>query len=231
MRSILIDWLIDVSVHFEVSDETLHLAVAYIDRVLGLLKIERAKLQLVGVTCMKIADVFHERSKEYYRQENSIEYAYITADEYTPAQVVIMEKEILNLLKFRLLTPTTLFFLKAYQALLNVDSETYRYAQYLTDLSLLSYESLSFNTSLLASAILYISCAFTQRYVNLQDKKSVFPNYSHEEFEKAVEHIKNVWLEARTNPQFSRFESINHKFQDINPKAIWPPSIFTESWI
>jgi cyclin A len=32
MRSILIDWLVDVSVHFEVMSETLHLAVQLIDR-------------------------------------------------------------------------------------------------------------------------------------------------------------------------------------------------------
>ena len=32
MRCILVDWLIDVSIHFEVWDETLHLAVSYIDR-------------------------------------------------------------------------------------------------------------------------------------------------------------------------------------------------------
>jgi hypothetical protein len=41
---------------------------------------------------MKIADVFNERSKEYYRQENANEYAYITADEYTPQEVILMEK-------------------------------------------------------------------------------------------------------------------------------------------
>jgi hypothetical protein len=41
---------------------------------------------------MKIADVFNERSKEYYRQENAAEYAYITADEYTPIEVIQMEK-------------------------------------------------------------------------------------------------------------------------------------------
>ena len=45
---------------------------------------------------MKIADVLNERSKEYYRQENSIEYAHITADEYTPAQVVAMENRYSN---------------------------------------------------------------------------------------------------------------------------------------
>lgn len=67
MRSILVDWLVDVSVHFEVMGETLHYAINYIDRTLSKLVIEKNKLQLVGVACMKIADVFNERSKEYYR--------------------------------------------------------------------------------------------------------------------------------------------------------------------
>lgn len=68
MRSILIDWLIDVAVHFELHGETLHYAVSYIDRTLSQIQIEKANLQLVGVTCLKIAEVFWERSKEYYRQ-------------------------------------------------------------------------------------------------------------------------------------------------------------------
>lgn len=88
MRSILIDWLVDVSVHFEVMSETLHFAANYIDRALSSMQIEKSKLQLLGVSCMKIADVFNERSKEYYRQENSAEYAYITADEYTGQEVI-----------------------------------------------------------------------------------------------------------------------------------------------
>lgn len=67
MRGILVDWLVDVSIHFEVMSETLHFAISYIDRSLSKIKIEKSKLQLVGVTCMKIADVFNEKSKEYYR--------------------------------------------------------------------------------------------------------------------------------------------------------------------
>ena len=35
MRQVLIDWLIDVSLHFEVSSETLHFAIQYIDRTLS----------------------------------------------------------------------------------------------------------------------------------------------------------------------------------------------------
>lgn len=50
MRTILVDWLVDVSIHFEVMFETLHYAIAYIDRTLSLLEIEKNKLQLIGVT-------------------------------------------------------------------------------------------------------------------------------------------------------------------------------------
>ena len=44
MRSILIDWLVDVSVHFEVMGETLHFAINYIDRTLSKIDIEKNKL-------------------------------------------------------------------------------------------------------------------------------------------------------------------------------------------
>ncbi len=114
MRSILVDWLVDVSVHFEVMTETLHFAINYIDRTLSHMHIEKNRLQLVGVACMKIADVFNERSKEYYRQENASEYSYITADEYTAAEVIQMEKQVLNVLRFDLYAPTAIAFIKLY---------------------------------------------------------------------------------------------------------------------
>lgn len=125
MRAILVDWLVDVSVHFELMDETLHLGVSYIDRTLAKTKIEKVKLQLLGVACMKIADVYNERSKEYYRQDNSAEYAYITADEYQAAEVVQMEKQVLNLLAFRLQSPTVVHYVKLYQRVLETEHSVY----------------------------------------------------------------------------------------------------------
>jgi Cyclin, N-terminal domain len=44
MRSILVDWLVDVSVHFEVMSETLHFAINYIDRTLSKITVEKNKL-------------------------------------------------------------------------------------------------------------------------------------------------------------------------------------------
>lgn len=87
------------------------------------MKIEKANLQLVGVTCMKIADVLTERSKEYYKQENASEFSYITADEYSPAQIVETEKNILSLLGFRLVAPTVMHFLKVYLGLFHIEDK------------------------------------------------------------------------------------------------------------
>lgn len=56
MRMILVDYLIDVANHFELSQETLHLAVTYTDLMLSAKVIEKNKLQLVGVTAMKMAE-------------------------------------------------------------------------------------------------------------------------------------------------------------------------------
>ncbi len=157
MRSILVDWLVDVSVHFEVMSETLHFAISYIDRTLSKMRIEKNKLQLIGVSCMKIADVFNEKSKEYYRQENATEYAYITADEYTPKEVVMMEKEILTLLNFELYSPSSMHFLKLYNEILEVPFVAFITAQHMADLMLLAVDSLKYEPSLIASACLFVA--------------------------------------------------------------------------
>ena len=55
MRSILVDWLIDVHVKFKLSDNTLYLAINIMDRFLCKTKLSRKKLQLLGVSAMMIA--------------------------------------------------------------------------------------------------------------------------------------------------------------------------------
>jgi len=60
MRSILIDWLIEVHLKFKLLPETLYLTVNLIDRYLAKELIPRNKLQLVGVTSMLIASKYEE---------------------------------------------------------------------------------------------------------------------------------------------------------------------------
>ena len=55
MRSILIDWLIEVGEEYRLHNETLYLAVSYIDRFLSQMSVLRSKLQLVGAASMFLA--------------------------------------------------------------------------------------------------------------------------------------------------------------------------------
>jgi cyclin A len=55
MRSILVDWLVEVAEEYRLQTETLYLAVSYIDRFLSFMSVVRAKLQLVGTAAMFIA--------------------------------------------------------------------------------------------------------------------------------------------------------------------------------
>lgn len=55
MRSILVDWLVEVAEEYKLHTETLYLAVNYVDRFLSYMSVVRGKLQLVGTAAMFLA--------------------------------------------------------------------------------------------------------------------------------------------------------------------------------
>jgi len=60
MRSILIDWLIEVHQKFELNQETLYLTINIVDRYLAVTTTSRRELQLVGMSAMLIASKYEE---------------------------------------------------------------------------------------------------------------------------------------------------------------------------
>lgn len=109
MRTILVDWLVEVGEEYRLQNETLCLAVSYIDRFLSVMSVVRAKLQLVGTAAMFIAAKY----EEIYPPDVG-EFVYITDNTYTKKQVLRMEQLILKVLTFDLCVPTTSVFLNAY---------------------------------------------------------------------------------------------------------------------
>ena len=60
MRSILVDWLVDVHLKFKLLPETLFITINLIDRFLEKSKVTKTRLQLVGVTALFIASKYEE---------------------------------------------------------------------------------------------------------------------------------------------------------------------------
>lgn len=62
MRSVLVDWMVEVQQNFELNHETLYLAVKFVDHYLMNKTITRARFQLLGLTAVFVAcklDVSH----------------------------------------------------------------------------------------------------------------------------------------------------------------------------
>ena len=55
MRSILVDWLIEVHLKFKMVPETLYIAVQVLDRFLEIKQVRRSQLQLVGVAALLVS--------------------------------------------------------------------------------------------------------------------------------------------------------------------------------
>ena len=60
MRSILVDWLIEVNLHMKLVPATLYLNVNIVDRYLSKATVKRLEVQLVGVTALFIASKYEE---------------------------------------------------------------------------------------------------------------------------------------------------------------------------
>ena len=58
MKQILIDWLVDVQQSFNLKDETLQLALLYLEEYQNKKYINKDVYQLVGVTCLWIASKY-----------------------------------------------------------------------------------------------------------------------------------------------------------------------------
>lgn len=82
MRTILVDWLVEVAEEYKLNTHTLFIAVGYIDRFLSEMSVQRGKLQLVGVTSMLLASKY----EEIYPPAVD-EFVYITDNTYSREQV------------------------------------------------------------------------------------------------------------------------------------------------
>mmetsp|Transcript_24083 Transcript_24083/g.74860 ORF Transcript_24083/g.74860 Transcript_24083/m.74860 type:complete len:928 (+) Transcript_24083:55-2838(+) len=166
-RAVLIDFIMGLASSLTLSDYTLHLAGAVVDKYLALQEgpVVPERLQVVGATCLKVADVFAEQSKEYYKQENAVEYAEATYHQASAEQMLICEKDVLPKLGFDLHLPTTHWFAQCYVAYARFtpNGGVSKMASFIGDLTLLDYALLTYPPSLRAQCALVLAVFLVQQ--------------------------------------------------------------------
>uniref|UniRef100_UPI00358F92B8 cyclin-A1-like n=1 Tax=Myxine glutinosa TaxID=7769 RepID=UPI00358F92B8 len=157
MRTLLFDWMVDVSLEYKLEDETLHLAVGYVDRFLSCTSLPRRKLQLLGTCALYVAAKFQEM---YPPDVN--EFVYVTDHTYTMKQVLRMEHQLLYALRFYLAAPTGLCFLELYMQWHPLSNKARYLAMYLLELTFLDGECyLAYLPSVIAAAAYALSNCMT----------------------------------------------------------------------
>lgn len=114
MRSILVDWLVEVHYKYSLQPPTLWLCVNMMDRYLERKSIPRNRLQLLGVTSLLVACKFEEIYPPDVRDCISI-----TDNAYSRDDVLSMEQSLLQVLDYQLCVPTGYHFLTRYLNLIN----------------------------------------------------------------------------------------------------------------
>lgn len=109
MRSVLIDWLMQVHSKFRLLQETMYLCVYLIDAYLERQDVSKMELQLVGVTGLLLACKYEEM---YVPAID--DFVYMTDNTYTSAQIRAMEISMLKTLGFALGKPLPLHFLRRF---------------------------------------------------------------------------------------------------------------------
>ena len=152
MRSILVDWLVEVHLKFKLVPQTLYLTVNLIDRYLERKEVSRSKLQLVGVTSLFIASKYEE-----IYPAPLCDHVFICDHAYTSNEILGMEHDILETLKYQVTVPTAHIFLVRFLKAGHADKTIVQLACYILDGTLESYKLNQYLPSQLAAAAVFIA--------------------------------------------------------------------------
>lgn len=210
MRSILLDWLIEVHLKFKLLPETLYLTIHLIDRYLSKRAINRKYLQLLGVAAMFIACKY----EEIYPPEMH-NFIYMTDNAYNKEQMLKMESDILSSLEFNITQPSPLRFLEILKLNMKLDDETFILCQYILELCISDYSMIKYSPGILSTCVVYIIQKMNKNENELLWSMSGL----NKENENIRECIKRICV-VITNIEKMQFTAIKKKYSLESNKGV-----------
>ena len=179
MRSILVDWLIDVHFKFGFTDETLFMTVSIIDRYLSVAQITRTNFQLLGITALMIACKHEEIDLPKID-----DFIYITDNAYKKDEVIKMEFDVLSKLNFAFLYPSPIKFFEYLSFNFNFEKKQHMMGKYLMESFLLDVKNTKYKPSIISCACAYIVMKFfkMKHYQETYNKKFFVLDETKEKF-------------------------------------------------
>ena len=222
MRSILIDWIIDVHYKFNFTDETLFMTVLIIDRYISYKSISKKKFQLLGITALLISCKHEEIILPKIE-----DFIYITDNAYVKEDVFDMENDILDILSFNLIAPSPIKFYEYLALKFEFDKKKILLGKYLMESFMVDINYVKFRASVIACASIYIVMkyykmknykeAYNKKYYNINENDISDKKFKNEADIK--ECAKDICIFV-DNVNKTNFLSCKNKYaSDINEKV------------
>ncbi|XP_065893825.1 G2/mitotic-specific cyclin-B3-like [Dysidea avara] len=189
MRTILVDWLIELQENFALYHETLYLTVQIMDHYLEQKSIKREYLQLVGATSMLIASKFEEINPPLVD-----DFIFLCGNAYKRDEMLQWEKDILRTLNYDINYPVAYQFLTRLAKAANINLETITLTRYICESTLQEYQFIGVRPSQIAAGAMYL----TIRMKKLKNWTSTLRHYSGMEVKEILPlaHKLNSMLKA-----------------------------------
>lgn len=151
-RSMVVDWLNEVSMKCMLRSDTVFLAVQLFDRFLHVRLVPRHKLQLIGATALLIASKFEET---YSLPADDI--TALADGDFTKQSLLDMERLMLHCLKWNLTVPTSLLFLRRWGKAAYSDMPLHNLSKFIIELALSEYSVVRWPPSVQAASAVYLA--------------------------------------------------------------------------
>lgn len=216
MRSILVDWIVEVHLRFRLLPETLFLAINLMDRFMSKETVQVDKLQLLATGSLFIAAKYEEVYSPSVKN-----YSYVTDGGYTEEEILEAEKYILSVLDFNLSYPNPMNFLRRISKADEYDIQTRTIGKYLLEISIMDHRFIGLKPSLCAAAAMYVS----RRMLGRADWNGTLIHYSggykKNDFKHAVELILDYLTQPVLHEEF---------FKKYASKKFMKSSILARQW-
>ncbi|OAL44579.1 hypothetical protein IQ07DRAFT_244001 [Pyrenochaeta sp. DS3sAY3a] len=215
MRSVLMDWLVQVHNRFTLLPETLFLAVNYVDRFLSCKVVSLGKLQLVGATALFVAAKYEEINCPSVQ-----EIVYMVDGAYTADEVLKAERFMLSMLQFELGWPGPMSFLRRISKADDYDLETRTLAKYFLEITVMDERFVGCAPSFLSAG----AHCLARFMLKKGDWSLAHVHYSGYTLSQ-IRQLLSVILECCNNPQ-KHHAAVYEKYTDKRYKRA---SIFVET--
>lgn len=188
MRSMLVDWLVDVQCRYHFNDDALFLAVNILDRYLSMTLVTKNMFLLTGLTCLWIALKMEQQNIPHLK-----DLLLMTDYAYSSDQFLEKEWEVLSLLSFCLIVPHPLRFVirlnTVYKGMCLPNQDTlHSLSLYLIHLSLLQVDLLDSRPSQIAAAAVHLASALIDSEIKWDDTWMIYSGGWAESDLKSCEH-------------------------------------------